>query len=66
MTKIVSFIGFVFGFVMISVLLAAWSQPSDAIAAPEEFQTACAGVRVTNDGYGLHVVAPDACQSLAD
>jgi hypothetical protein len=61
MTKILSFIGFVFGFVMISILLAAWSQQSDAVAAPEEFQTACAGVAA--DGYGLRSVAAGACES---
>ena len=64
MTRIVSFFGFVFGFVIISIALAGVSQQAGKVAAREEVQIACANTAALDDGYGLRPA--EACQFVAN
>jgi hypothetical protein len=66
MTKILSFFGFVFGFVIISIALAGVSQQAGKVVAKEDTQTACADSMAFDDGYGLKAVGAGICQIARD
>ena len=54
MTKILSFFGFVFGFVLMSVLLAGVSS-TGTVAAREDTAAACEADLSLSGGYGISV-----------
>ena len=63
MTRILSFIGFLFGFVGMCLLLAGITQSTE-VSAREDIASSCAYVSMLDDGYGIGASQSAACADI--